>query len=76
MIQSTDSPPAKFYGVSKIHKVNVFPKEDHLTLDIAMRPLNPCIGSLTYSLSKYLAKLLTCQKFKDENTVKKVLQSL
>ena len=59
-----DSSPATFYGPPKVHKVPLVCSGDHFTLDkdidhqIPLRPINSNIGSPTYQLSKYLAKLL------------------
>jgi hypothetical protein len=57
------SSPATFYGLPKVHKVPLVCNGDHFTLDkdidhqIPLRPINSNIGSPTYQLSKYLAKL-------------------
>ena len=59
-----DSSPATFYGLPKVHKVPLVCSGDHFTFDkdidhqIPLRPINSNIGSPTYQLSKYLAKLL------------------
>ena len=59
-----DSTPASFYGLPKIHKVELKQMDDHFTLPentetrIPLRPINSCIGAPTYELSKYLASLL------------------
>ena len=59
-----DSSPATFYGPPKVHKVPLVYKGDHFTLnrdidhEIQLRPINSNIGSPTYQLSKYLAKIL------------------
>ena len=47
-LHSTDSTPASFYGLPKIHKENV-----------PLRPIMSAIGSPTYELSKYLANILS-----------------
>jgi len=47
-LHSTDSTPASFYGLPKIHKENV-----------PIRPIMSAIGSPTYELSKYLANILS-----------------
>ena len=47
-LHSTDSTPASFYGLPKIHKEN-----------IPLRPIMSAIGSPTYELSKYLANILS-----------------
>lgn len=70
-----DSTPAMFYGLPKIHKVNLLSKEDHLILEenttsVPMRPINSCIGSPTYSVSKYLANQLRSLKQENSKTVK------
>jgi hypothetical protein len=59
-----DSSPATFYGLPKVHKVCLVCNQDHYTLSersvdiIPLHPINSNIGSPTYPLSKYLAKLL------------------
>ena len=45
--RSNSSPPARFYGLPKIHKAN-FP----------MRPIVSACGTSTYNLAKYLTKIL------------------
>ena len=63
-LRPSESIPAAFYGLPKIHKVKLEPKEDHFTLpkeatpQVPLRPINSCIGSPTYQLSKYLASIL------------------
>ncbi|KAL9967449.1 hypothetical protein ACROYT_G025671 [Oculina patagonica] len=63
-LRPSESTPAAFYGLPKIHKVKLEPKEDHFTLpkeatpQVPLRPINSCIGSPTYQLSKYLASIL------------------
>ena len=47
-LHSTDSTPASFYGLPKIHKENV-----------PLRPIMSAIGSPIYELSKYLANILS-----------------
>ena len=47
-LHSTDSTPASFYGLPKIHKENV-----------PLTPIMSAIGSPTYELSKYLANILS-----------------
>ena len=57
-------PPAPQYALPKVHKVNLQLTDDHLLLPqatvtkIPLRPINSCIGSPTYELSKYLASIL------------------
>ena len=61
-----DSSSASFYGLPKIHKVPLTVNQDHFTLregepaTIPLRPINSCVVSPTYQLSKYLASLLKC----------------
>ena len=63
-LRPSESTPAAFYGLPKIRKVKLEPKEDHFTLpkeatpQVPLRPINSCIGSPTYQLSKYLASIL------------------
>ena len=63
-LRAFDSSPATFYGLPKVHKVSLICNQDHYTLSessvdvIPLRPINSNIGSPTYPLSKYLAKLL------------------
>ena len=47
-LHSTDATSATFYGLPKIHKENV-----------PLRPITSLIGSSTYELSKYLARVLS-----------------
>ena len=63
-IQPSDPVPAAFYGLSKVHKVQLKVKDDHYTLSspsppIRLRPINISIGSPTYHVSKYLADLVS-----------------
>ena len=62
-IKPSDPVPAAFYGLPKVHKVQLTVKDDHYTLaspstPITLRPINSSIGSPTYHVSKYLANLL------------------
>ena len=74
-LRPTDPTAAAFYGLPKIHKVELTPKDDHFILNenvtsIPTRPINSCIGSPIYSVSKYLAKILKPLERKSTNTVK------
>ena len=51
----TGSNPGKFYGTTKIHKLSYNSTIDQLSL----RPVVYIIGTASYHLSKYLAKLLS-----------------
>ena len=51
----TGSNPGKFYGTAKIHKLSYNDSIDQLPL----RPIVSNIGTASYHLSKYLAKLLS-----------------
>ena len=51
----TGSNPGKFYGTAKIHKLSYNDTTDQLPL----RPIVSNIGTASYHLSKYLAKLLS-----------------
>ena len=68
--------PAALYGLPKVHKVNLQPTDDHLTLPqdtvikIPLRSINSCIGSPTYKLSKYLASILKLLQNNNEYNVK------
>ena len=53
-IYPTGSAPGKFYGTAKIHKLSPNDTINKLSL----RPTVSNIGTATYHLSKYLAKLL------------------
>ena len=63
-LRPSDSTPTSFYSLPRIHKVVLRQMDDHLTLledteaRIPLRPINSCIGSPTYELSKYLASVL------------------
>ena len=46
------SPPARFYGLPKIHMVNC-----------PMHPIISACGTSTYNLAKYLTFFLICQRF-------------
>ena len=57
-IKPSDPVPAAFYGLPKVHKVQLTVKDDHYTLaspstPIPLRPINSSIGSPTYHVSKY-----------------------
>ncbi|CAB4015555.1 Hypothetical predicted protein, partial [Paramuricea clavata] len=74
-LRAFDSSPATFYGLPKVHKVSLICNQDHYTLGessvdvIPLRPINSNIGSPTYSLSKYLAKLLKTFCAKNEFSI-------
>jgi hypothetical protein len=57
-----DSYPAAFYCLPKIHKVPLVEQDEHFKIeagtDIPFRPINSSIGSPTYEVSKYLARIL------------------
>jgi hypothetical protein len=61
-LRPSDSYPAAFYGLPKIHKIPLIEKVDHFTVDnnvkIPMRPINSCIGYPNYQVSKHLASVL------------------
>ena len=75
-----DSTPASFYGLPKIHKVELKQMDDHFTLPentetrTPLRPINSCIGAPTYELSKYLASLLKHLVNETEYSVKNAKQ--
>ena len=50
-----DSRPDKFYRLAKIHKLKV----NQGIGDLSLRPIISNIGTATYDLAKYLAKLLS-----------------
>ena len=54
-------------------QVTLIEQSDHYTIDadtaIPLRPINSCIGSPTYELSKYLTRVLNCL-YDEEYTVK------
>ena len=54
-IYPTGSAPGKFYGTAEIHKLS---PDDNIN-DLQLRPIVSNIGTATYRLSKYLAKLLS-----------------
>ena len=54
-IYPTGSAPGKFYGTAKIHKIKDYETVDNLPL----RPIISNIGTSSYNLAKYLAKLLS-----------------
>ena len=69
-----DSYPATFYTLPKVHKVPLTEELDYFTINtdntnIPMRPINSCIGSPCYEISKHLASLLKLLYNKD-HTVK------
>ncbi|CAB4038649.1 Hypothetical predicted protein [Paramuricea clavata] len=57
-----DSFPAALYCLPKIHKVPLVEQDEHFKIetgtDIPFRPINSSIGSPTYEVSKYLARIL------------------
>ena len=64
-LRPCDSTPASFYGLPKIHKVQLQPANDHLilpkniaTTSVPLRPINSCIGAPTDETSKHLAAIL------------------
>ena len=57
-LHSTDGPPARFYGLPKVHKPAV-----------PLRPITSCINFPTYNLSKHLVKILSLL-VKEKYTVK------
>ena len=71
-----DSSAASFYGLPKIHKVPLISKQGHFTIldevpvTVPLRPINSCIGSPMYQLSRYLASLLKCLYSNDEYSIK------
>ena len=52
---STGSEPGKFYGTAKKHKIPV----NGTINDLPLRPIISSIGTASYQLAKYLAKLLS-----------------
>ena len=54
-IYPTGSAPGKFYGTAKIHKL----KENDTVEELPLRPIISNIGTASYHLAKYLAKLLS-----------------
>ena len=54
-IYPTGSCPGKFYGTAKVHKLPENGNMDQLPI----RPIVSNIGTATYQLAKYLAKLLS-----------------
>ena len=65
---------ATFYTLPKVHKVPLTEELDYFTINtdntnIPMRPINSCIGSPCYEISKHLASLLKMLYNKD-HTVK------
>ena len=63
-LRPSDTAPAAFYGPPKVHKVTLEAADDNDTLSkdetatIPLRPINSCINSPTYAVSKYLASVL------------------
>jgi hypothetical protein len=51
----TGSSPGKFYGAAKVHKLKQGESVDNLPI----RPIISNIGTASYHLAKYLAKLLS-----------------
>ena len=51
----TGSEPGKFYGTAKKHKIPV----NGTINDLPLRPIISSIGTASYQLAKYLAKLLS-----------------
>ena len=55
-LKPSDTAPAAFYGLPKVHKVTLEAADDHYTLSkdetttIPLRPINSCINSPTYML--------------------------
>ena len=47
--------PEKFYGTAKVHKIS----ENDTVDELPIRPIVSNIGTATYDLAKYLAKLLS-----------------
>ena len=68
-----DSSAATFYGLPKIHKMPLIVNQDHFTFregepaTVPLRPINSCVGSPTYQLSKYLASLYSVNEFSIKN---------
>ena len=65
-IYPTGSAPGKFYGTAKIHQLS---PNDTIN-ELPLRPIVSNIGTATYRLSKYLAKLLSPLS-ESEYTIKK-----
>ena len=69
--QAISSPPARFYGLPKIHKANC-----------PIRPIVSACGTSTYNLAKYLTKILkvyvghTSSFVKDSKDLTDKLQSI
>ena len=72
-LRPSDSYPAAFYGLPKIHKVSLSEQDDHFTVDpnteIPMRPIISSINSPIYEISKHLAQILK-YLYNDSHTVK------
>ena len=64
-IYPTGSAPGKFYGAAKKHKI---PFNGTIN-DLLFRPIIPNIGTASYQLAKYLAKLLSPLSIQSEYTV-------
>ena len=64
-IYPTGSAPGKFYGTAKKHKI---PFNGTIN-DLLFRPVIPNIGTASYQLAKYLAKLLSPLSIQSEYTV-------
>ena len=79
-LRPTESTLAAFNRLPKIHMVKLKPKEDHFTLpkevtpQVPLRPINSCIGSPTYQLSKYLASIFISLQSKSGFPVKNAKQ--
>ena len=74
-IKPSDPVPPAFYGLPKIHKVQLVAKDGHYTLatpstPIPLRPINSCIGSPTYHVSRYMADLFSSLRSDFGYTVK------
>ena len=54
-LKSSSSAPGKFYGTEKLHKISINDGVDKLSI----RPIISNIGTPTYHLAKYLAKLFS-----------------
>ncbi|XP_068691531.1 uncharacterized protein [Montipora foliosa] len=69
-------PAAAFYGLPKVHKVQLTVKDDHYTLaspstPIPLRPINSSIGSPTYHVSSIWRILLSPLRSDHGYTIKK-----
>ena len=54
-LHPSGSTPGKFYGTAKLHKISINDVADKLPI----RPIISNIGTPTYKLAKFLAKLLS-----------------